>query len=291
MRSMAKLDAMERWLEFGLGTGYRDLPQSVVARTKIAVPDTLGAAIAGSRGESVPELAALACHWGGNPEATLICNGRLLPLPLATLVNATAARAWDLDDVHEQNTCHVNVSTVPAALAISEARRPIDGRELIAAVAMGSELICRMSAAPRIGFSETGSSMTYQCAFYGVALTASRLMKLPAAQARHAMGIAHARTAGNQQGFLAGAMTVRLKNGIAAEGGVISALMAERNLTGSVDVLEGRFGYYHVFQRGTYEPQELVGERGDRGLGNGISIKPLFPRCQFIHGPIDRKSV
>jgi len=284
---MAKLDAMERWLEFGLGTGYRDLPQSVVARTKIAVLDTLGAAIAGGRGESVPELAALACHWGGNPEATLICNGRRLPLPLATLVNATAARAWDLDDVHEQNTCHVNVSTVPAALAISEARRPIDGRELIAAVAMGSELICRMSAAPRIGFSETGSSMTYQCAFYGVALTASRLMKLPTAQARHAMGIAHARTAGNQQGFLAGAMTVRLMQGIAAEGGVISALMAERNLTGSVDVLEGRFGYYHVFQRGKYEPQELVGELGGRWLVNDISIKPLYPCCKFIHGPID----
>ena len=144
-----------------------------------------------------------------------------------------------------------------------------------------------MSAAPRIGFSETGSSMTYQCAFYGVALTASRLMKLPTAQARHAMGIAHARTAGNQQGFLAGAMTVRLMQGIAAEGGVISALMAERNLTGSVDVLEGRFGYYHVFQRGKYEPQELVGELGGRWLVNDISIKPLYPCCKFIHGPID----
>lgn len=284
---MDNADAMERLLDFGLSARFRDLPQSVVARTKMAVLDTLGAAIAGIRGDSVSELTSLACHWGGNPEATLITNGRRLPLPLAVLVNTTAARAWDLDDVHEQNTCHVNVSTVPAALAVAEARGPIDGHELITAIAVGSELICRMSAAPRIGFSETGSSMSYQCSFYGVALAVSRLMRLTAKQARHAIGIAHARAAGNQQGFLTGAMTVRLMQGIAAEGGVIAALMAERNLTGSSDVLEGRFGYYHVFHRGKYEPQDLKRELGTLWFMNDVSIKPLYPCCKFIHGPID----
>lgn len=281
------MDAMEHLLEFGLGAQFRDLPLSVVERTKMAVLDTLGTAIAGIRGESVAELTSLACHWGGNPEATLLANGLRLPLPLAVLVNSTTARAWDLDDVHEQNTCHVNVSTVPAALAVAEARGPVDGRELIAAIAVGSELICRMSTAPRIGFRETGSSMSYQCPFYGVALTASRLMKLPAAQARHALGIAHARAGGNQQGFLTGAMTVKLMQGIAAEGGVIAALMAERKLTGSVDVLEGRFGYYQVFHRGRYEPQDLTRALGTQWLINEVSIKPLYPCCKFIHGPID----
>ena len=278
---------MEGLLEFGLSTRFRDLPQAVVARTKMAVLDTLGTAIAGIRGGAVSELTSLACHWGGISEATLITNGQRLPLPLAVLVNTTAARAWDLDDVHEQNTCHVNVSTVAAALAIAEARGPINGGQLLTAIAVGSELICRMSAAPRIGFSETGSSMSYQCPFYGVALAASRLMRLTADQAHHAMGIAHARAAGNQQGFLTGAMTVRLMQGIAAEGGVIAALMAERNLTGSTDVLEGRFGYYHVFHRGKYEPQDLTRELGTLWLMNEVSIKPLYPCCKFIHGPID----
>ena len=129
--------------------------------------------------------------------------------------------------------------------------------------------------------------MSYQCPFYGVALAASRLMRLTADQAHHAMGIAHARAAGNQQGFLTGAMTVRLMQGIAAEGGVIAALMAERNLTGSTDVLEGRFGYYHVFHRGKYEPQDLTRELGTLWLMNEVSIKPLYPCCKFIHGPID----
>lgn len=281
------MDAMEHLLEFGLDARFGDLPPSVIERTKMAVLDTLGTAIAGTRGESVSELTSLAAHWGGKPEATLITNGMRLPLPLAVLVNVTTARAWDLDDVHEQNTCHVNVSTVPAALAVAEARGPIDGRALIAAIAVGSELICRMSTAPRIGFRETGSSLTYQCPFYGVALSASRLMQLSTAQTRHALGIAHARAGGNQQGFLTGAMTVKLMQGMAAEGGVIAALMAERGLTGSVDVLEGRFGYYQVFHRGRYEPQDLTRALGAQWFMNEVSIKPLYPCCKFIHGPID----
>ncbi len=284
---MDKPDAMEALLEFGHGMRYERLPQNVVARTKMAVLDTLGTAIAGIRADAVAELTALACHWGGRPEATLITNGAKLPLPLAVLVNTTAARAWDLDDVHEQNTCHVNVSTVPAMLALAQARGPISGRDLVAAVAVGSEIICRMSAAPRIGFSETGSSMTYQCPYYGVALATSRLLGLSLAQTRHALGIAHACVAGNQQGFLTGAMTVRVMQGIAAQGGVVAALMAERNLTGSADVLEGRFGYYHVFHRGKYDRDDLVRELGSRWLANDVSIKPLYPCCKFIHGPID----
>lgn len=284
---MDDADAMQGLLDFGLGASYAELPQAVVARTRMAVLDTLGAAIAGIRGESVAELASLAAHWGGTPEATLITSGQRLPLPLAVLVNTTAARAWDLDDVHEQNTCHVHVSTVPAALALAQARGPISGRELIAAIAVGSELICRMSAAPRIAFSETGSSMSYQCAFYGVALAAARLLRLTPAQTRHAVGIAHARAAGNQQGFLTGASSVRLMQGMAAEGGVIAALMAERGLSGSVGVLEGRFGYYQVFHRGKYEPQDLRRDLGRQWLLNEVSIKPLYPCCKFNHGPID----
>lgn len=287
MKKAAARDAMETLLEFGLTLKFEDLPPAVVARTKLAVLDTLGATIAGIRGESVAELSSLVCGFGGSPQATLITNGRKLPLPLAALVNATAARAWDLDDVHEQNTCHVSASLVPAALAVCEARGPVSGKELITAIAVAAELICRMSAAPRISFSETGSSMSYQCAFYAVALMASRLMKLSDTQSYDALGIAHARAAGNQQGLLQGAMTVRLMQGIAAEGGIMSALMAERNMSGSRAILEGRFGYYHVFQRGKYEPYDLTGQLRERWRYNEVSVKPLYPCCKFIHGPID----
>lgn len=277
---------MEELLDFGLGIRGADLPSAVVERTRIAVLDTLAATLAGHRGESVREMAALVSDWGGAPQATLLATGAKVPLPFAVVANGTMARALDLDDVHEQNTCHVNVTTVTASLAVAEARGPVHGRDFIAAVAAGSELICRLSAAPRISFSETGHSLSYQCGYFGAALSAARLIGLDRDKARHAMGIAYARVAGNQQGFLAGAMTVRLMQGIAAEGGVLAALMAERGLTGSRDVLEGKFGYYPVYQRGRYERRDLVEGLGSRWLLRDVSIKPVYPCCKFIHGPI-----
>ena len=281
------MDAIEHLIDFGLATRYEDVPAAVIARTRLAFLDTLGAMVAGIQGEGVQELTELIGEWGGAPQATLITNGRRVPMHAAALVNGVAARAWDLDDVHEQNTCHVFASVIPALLAIAQARPVISGKEALAAAAVAAETICRLSAAPRASFSETGSSMTYQCAQYGVALMSARLFGLCKTGTRHALGIAHARVSGNQQGFVAGAMTVRLMQGISAESGVVSALMAEKGMTGSSEILEGKFGYYPVYHRNRYERQDIVGGLGRIWRIPEISIKPACPCCKYTHAPID----
>ena len=47
------MDAVENLLDMGLGTRYEDLAPEVVERTRMAVLDTLGAAIAGISGEGM----------------------------------------------------------------------------------------------------------------------------------------------------------------------------------------------------------------------------------------------
>jgi 2-methylcitrate dehydratase PrpD len=281
------MDAVENLLDMGLGTRFEDLAPEVVERTRLAVLDTLGAAVAGITGEGVAPLAAMYRDWGGKPEATALPGGSRLPMPAAAMLNGLAGRAWDLDDVHEQNTCHINVNVVPAVLALAEGRGPVNGREFLTAVAVGAEMVCRTSAASRISFSETGSSMSYQCGFYGAALAGARLLGLSKDAARHALGIAHARLAGNQQGYVAGAMTVRLMQGIAVEGGLLSALMAERGVTGSTEILEGKFGYYPVYHRGKYDRNALVDGLGTKWLLMEVSMKPPYPCCKYTHGPIE----
>lgn len=281
------MTALDQLLDFCHDTRFDDLPASTVDRAKRAILDTLGVAIAGSTAPALPGLSSLVEHWGGRPEATLLTSGVRVPAPLAALVNATAARAWDLDDLHEANTCHITASLVPALLAACEARAPVSGRELIVAVALGAEIICRLSAAPRIGFTETGSIMSYQCGLYGVALAAGRLLGLSPRAMRDAAGLAHARVAGNQQGFLSGAMAVRVMQGVTAEAGLVCALMAEQGISGGDDVLEGRYGYYRLHHRNLYEPEELTRALGQRFLFDEVSIKPLYPCCRFTHGPIE----
>jgi 2-methylcitrate dehydratase PrpD len=280
------MDAIEDLIGFGLGIRYEDIPSEVLERTRLAVLDTLGTMIAGIKGEGVPELDALVQTWGGAGQSALITTGRRAPMHTAALINAVAARAWDLDDVHEQNTCHVFASLVPALLSIAQARPVVSGAAALAAAAVGAEVVCRLSSAPRASFSKTGSSMTYQCAQYAVALMAARLFGLSRDQTRHALGIAHARLSGNQQGFLAGAMTVRLMQGVSAESGVVSALMAESGLTGSSEILEGKFGYFPVYHHGLYERGDLVDGLGTSWKVPEVSIKPASPCCKYTHAPI-----
>ena len=72
----------------------------------------------------------------------------------------------------------VDITRIPELAAVSEDAH---------AVTIGAEVVCRLSSASRISFSETGSSMSYQCGFYGAALAAARLMGLPRDEARHAL--------------------------------------------------------------------------------------------------------
>lgn len=281
------MDAIEPILDFALAFDLDDAEPAVVERGRQAVLDTLGAMYAGVTAEGIAPLTELAQDWGGRPQARLVVGGPRLPAPLAALVNGVAARAWDLDDVHEQLTCHIDASVVAAALAVADSRSDVSGKDFLEAVLVGSEFVCRLASAPSLSFSATGMAMTYQCAYLGAALAAARLLGLDKDGARHAIGVAYARLAGNQQGYVDGALTVRLMQGVAAEGGVIAAQMAEKGITGASEMLEGRFGYFNAFQRGAYDPTPLARDLGERWENRNVSIKPLYPCCKFTHGPID----
>ena len=82
-------------------------------------------------------------------------------------------------------------------------------------------------------------------------------------------------------------MTVRLMQGIAVEGGLLSALMAERGVTGSTEILEGKFGYFPVYHRGKYDRNALVEGLGKTWLLMEVSLKPPDPCCKYTHGPIE----
>ena len=281
---MARIDQI---VEFARAFQTTDADESVRARAKIAVLDTLASMYAGVKAEGVQPLTALAGEWGGNPQATIVTTGEKSSAPLAALINGVAARGWDLDDVHEQLTCHVNASIVPAAIATAESIGDVDAGELLAAVILGAEFTCRLAAVPKLSFSTTGMAMSYQCTVLGSALAAARLLRLDHEKTLDALGIAYARMAGNQQGYVDGAMTVRLMQGVSAEVGVAAAMMAKAGITGAGDVLEGKFGYFPVFQRGEFDPDPLTKDLGTYWEQTNISIKPLYPCCKYTHGPID----
>jgi 2-methylcitrate dehydratase PrpD len=74
--------------------------------------------------------------------------------------------------------------------------------------------------------------------------------------------------------------------GMAVRGGIASALMAKRGITGARNCLEGKAGLYNVYHMGAYSRERLVDELGTRFEGINVSIKP-YPCCRGVHAFVD----
>ncbi|GAB6194505.1 MmgE/PrpD family protein [Desulfocastanea catecholica] len=267
---------------------YEDLPGKVVDITKKQILDYFGVALGGSSKPGVKELLELSIEWGGAPQSSVLCWGNRLPAPMAAQLNATMAHTLDYDDVHEAAIMHPGVVAIPTALAMAEFLGGVDGKELIAAIALGTDFICRLGLATRPGENIIPYGW-HQTSLYGYitsAAIAGRMLGLTEEQIVSAVGIAYHQTAGNAQCVSDGVLTKRMGPGFAVRGGIASAFMSQKGITGAQNCLEGLFGLYKVYHDNCYSREELVEDLGSRFETLNVSIKP-YPCCRGVHPFID----
>ena len=286
--STAPPDATQLFAATFRDTRFADLPPEVVSITKDQVLDFFGVALGGSGEAGVGEMRDLVLEWGGAPQSTVLRFGDRLPTPNAAQVNATMAHSLDFDDVHEDAIMHPGVVTIPTALAMSEYVGGVSGEDLIAAIAVGTDFICRLGLATRPGESihQYGWHLTTLFGYMTAGGVAARLLGLNEAGITDAIGIGYHQSSGNGQCVKDGALTKRMGPGMAVRGGIASALMAKRGITGARNCLEGAAGMYHVYHGHSYSREKLVGDLGSRFEGVNVSIKP-YPCCRGTHPSID----
>ena len=284
----ARPDATQEFVDNFQKIRYEDLPPEVVKITKDQVLDYFGVALGGSGEAGVGELRDLVLEWGGAPQSSILRWGDKVPTPNAAQVNATMAHSLDFDDVHEDAIMHPGVVAIPTALGMAEYVGGVDGKEFITAVALGTDFICRCGLATRPGESihPYGWHLTTLYGYMTAAFVAARLLKLDAEAMTNAVGIAYHQASGNGQPVKDGALTKRLGPGMAVRGGIASALMAKRGITGAKNSLEGKAGLYKVYHMGAYSRERLLDELGKRFEGVNTSIKP-YPCCRGVHDFID----
>jgi 2-methylcitrate dehydratase PrpD len=269
-------------------TEFDDLPQRVVDETKKQILDILGVAIGGFSQRGAKELRELVLEWGGKEESSVIGTSIKVPVPNAAHANATMAHCLDYDDVHEKAVMHSGVVIIPTCLAMAEFKGHFSGRDLITSVALGVDMMCRLALATTPGKSpvELGWHLTTLFGFLGVAGTAARILGLDEEGIINAIGIGYHQSCGNGQTVKDGALTKRLGPGFAVKGGITSALLAEKGITGAHNALEGQWGLYNLYMHGDYGPDILRDDLGRRFEGVNVAIKP-YPCCRGIHPAID----
>jgi len=267
---------------------YEDLPQKVVEIAKKFIIDSIGVGIAGTGAPGNKEIVDLVEEWGGKKESTMLVYGLQVPAPEAAFVNSMFIHSTDYDDTDDRTATHANVTALPAALAIAE-KMQSDGKALITAVTVGVDLICRLALASNLFH---GWHNTTTVGIFGAAAAAGKLLGLEEAQMVDALGIAYSQAAGNRQGREDGALTKRLQPAFSTKAGVVSAILAQKGVSGAKNVIQGQWGFfrlYHDYSR-DYEPdkwaESLRDELGTRFEGINLSAKP-YPCVRCAHAPID----
>lgn len=137
------MDASYDLARYLVNTKYEDIPAAAVEAAKKEVLDQLGVGLGGSAKPGVRELLEINKEWGGKPESTVFCFGDRLPAPMAAQVNATMGHALDYDDTGDGPT-HPSVVIVPTAFAMAERKGNVTGEELLASIATGVDVMCRL---------------------------------------------------------------------------------------------------------------------------------------------------
>jgi 2-methylcitrate dehydratase PrpD len=190
--------------EFAISTRFEDLPERVIHEAKRDVINLMGVALYSSVDPSLKILTDMFEAEGANPRARIWGTGKKTSLSNAALANAYTAHLEDYDDTHFPTVIHPSAPTVPAAWALSEANAR-SGKEMLAAVALGIEICCRLGVSMHPWHYDEGWHITGTMGVFGGAVAAGKMNGLSVDQMVAALGIAGSQAAGLRENF--GTMT------------------------------------------------------------------------------------
>jgi len=280
MLDRSQQTAAQRLADFAVSLRFEDVPPHVVKQAKVCLIDAIGCAMFGRK---LPWSAmvleeALATGAGGPCRLPGVADGTL-HVPQAALALGAFSHAFELDNLRNPASgVHGGATVALPAFAMAQACGA-SGRDLIAAIVAGIEVMFRIGnatlhSAEKVGFH--GPGMTGP---FGSAAACASLLRLSTTQTANAFGIAGS-LGGGLLAFAkssSGGMIKRLHLGRAAEAGVIAARLAQRGFEGPPSVLEGRFGVLEAFCEET-DPSLLT-----RGLGESWEIERVTIKRYACH--------
>ena len=217
---------------------------------------------------------------------TAIGHARTLSAAGAAFVNGTAAHGEDFDDTFEGGPVHAGAVIVPAVLAACERQRR-DGKAALIGIAVGCEVMCRLSTVVPKAVHKAGFHPTAIFGVMGAAAGVAATLGLNAKQIVDALGIAGSFAGGIIEYLAEGAWTKRLHPGWAAQSGYRAALLARSGFFGPRTVFEGTHGLFHGFAHTTQgDYAALLGDFGKRWVIETLAFKP-YPCGTMAHPYID----
>jgi 2-methylcitrate dehydratase PrpD len=276
--------------EYVHGMIYDNLPKEAIANAKLSILDTLAVMFAGSRHEVGRIIAEYVGMDGRVGPATVIGTQVQTSAELAALANGAMAH---VDDYDGGGMGHANTQSLPAALALGEARG-ISGEQLITAYVIGREICVRLAECFHYSGGWEGVGPEFESSWHNVGIagsmgataSAAKILRLNPQAICNAFGI----SASLSGGVFAnrGTMTKSLHAGNAARNGVLASILASRAFTADTKIFTTHGGFSDAFglpDKSIVAAAEKLRTRLDI-IEHGNTFK-RYPSCAPTHRYIE----
>jgi 2-methylcitrate dehydratase PrpD len=234
--------------DYALGVRFEQLPADVVRLAKDCLIDALGAALYGHEVEAGKAALRYVGDAAAGPCAIVGTSRRVAP-DAAAFAGGVLVHAAELDSLRQPGAgVHPGASLVPVALAAAQVGGA-SGRELLAALVAGIEVLFRIGTATRHSAEARGFHAPGLTGPFGAAIVAGKLAGVDAHTLCRALGIAGSLSGGLLEFAKSGdgGLVKRLHLGRAAQAGIVAVQLARAGFDGPSSVLEGRHGFLHAY--------------------------------------------
>jgi len=266
--------------EFAAALTYDDLPDKVREHCKLMLVDALACALAGHQGEETHQVAALASALAQSQEASVI-GGDRLSLAGATLLNGYLITAVTMCDVHRATLTHITPEVIPPALLLAE-RDGLSGRDLLVAIAAGSEVMTRIGISlDPPAFRAKGWHGPGVLGPFGAAAAVGRLLRFDGDTMAKAFGLAGSQAAGTFAAW--GTPTVKFHQCRGALSGLLAALLTQQGFVATKEFLSAPDGGLYRSYADGGRPELATAELGRRFELEQIALR-LWPSASLLQG-------
>jgi aconitate decarboxylase len=260
------------------------VPADVVAHLKLCVLDSIGCGLYGAAQRWGKIVGDVAVGFSGGGVSSLFGRAEKVSPPDAALANGTAVHGFEIDDAHVTSSHHPGAVTLPASLAVAEAKA-VSGAEFLTALAAGYEIGLRVGVCAGVTHSTSGYHVVGTVGAVGAAAAAARVLRLAPLQAAHALAVGATQAAG-LYAARTGAMAKRFHAGRASQSGVLGAYLASQGFTGSLDALEAPFGGFMSTLQGQSDAATILTDLGVCWETARVGLK-AYAACASAHTTID----
>ena len=273
---------LDQLAEFVANLRAEDLPPDTISAARDVVLDTMGAIAAGSRLGENANFARLASDLSGPGKSRIVGHPYCAQPVWATMVNATAGVALEMDEGNRVGGGHPSIHVTPGALAVAE---DLDsaGADTLAAIVAGYEVTSRIGTATQVK-PEVHSHGTWGT--IGTAAATARLLGFDPSQTKLAMNLAMSMSPANTwTPCLVGATVRNLYPGRSGFQGIMAAYLGQCGFTA---VADGPADLYRSLLGDGFDPDAAVEGLGD--LDN-LRIRQNYFKfhacCLYNHPALD----